>query len=196
MSRRTGTPDGCSSRDEARFGEVYRRYYRPVRDFCRRRVAADAVDDVVAEVFLTTWRRLADVPDGRGALVWLYGVAHRVIGHHWRSTSRRRRLEIRMLSIADHPASTADELVLDGDECRLVLDAIARLGTSDTEVLLLVAWEHLSVVDIAAVLGIAPNAVAQRLHRARRHLGREYRRLQARPIPTPLLRKEVPGDHR
>jgi RNA polymerase sigma-70 factor (ECF subfamily) len=189
MSRRAGTPDGCCSRDEARFGELYGRYYRPVRDYCRRRVAADAVDDVVAEVFLTAWRRLADVPDARGALLWLYGVAFRAIGHHWRSTSRRRRLEVRMLSVADHPASAADELVLDGDECRLVLDAIVRLGATDAEVLLLVAWEHLSVVDIATVLGIAPNAVAQRLHRARSNLGREYRRLQSRPMPTPIASK-------
>jgi RNA polymerase sigma-70 factor (ECF subfamily) len=82
MSTRTGTPDGCCSHDEARFGELYRRYYRPVRDYCRRRVAADAVDDVVAEVFLRVWRRLADVPAGRDALVWLYGVAYRAIGHH------------------------------------------------------------------------------------------------------------------
>jgi RNA polymerase sigma-70 factor (ECF subfamily) len=193
MSTRTGTPDGCCSRDEARFGELYRRCYRPVRDYCRRRVAADAVDDVVAEVFLTAWRRLVDVPDGRDALVWLYGVAYRAIGHHWRSASRRQRLEVRMLSAADDPASAADEPVLDGDECRLVLDAIGRLGTTDVEVLLLVAWERLSLEDIAAVLGIAQNAVAQRLHRARRNLGREYRRLQARPIPTPIARN---GDAR
>lgn len=189
MSRRTGTPDGCCSGDDARFGELYRLYSRPVRDYCRRRVAADAVDDVVAEVFLTAWRRLADVPDGRDAMVWLYGVAYRVIGHHWRSTSRRRRLEVRMLSVADHPGSAADELVLDGDECRLVLDAIARLAATDAEVLLLVAWERLSVVDIAAVLGIAPNAVAQRLHRARRNLGSEFRRLQSRPLSTPTAPK-------
>ena len=180
-----GTPDGCCSRDEARFSELYGRYYRPVRDYCRRRVAADAVDDVVAEVFLTVWRRLADIPDGRGALLWLYGVAFREIGHQWRSASRRRRLEVRMLSVADPPASAADELVLDGDECRLVLDAIVHVGATDAEVLLLVAWENLSVVDIATVLDIAPNAVAQRLHRARSHLGREYRRLQSRPLPTP-----------
>ena len=96
-----------------------------------------------------------------------------------------------MLSVADHPASAADELVLDGDECRLVLDAIVRLGATDAEVLLLVAWEHLSVGDIATVLDIAPNAVAQRLHRARRHLGREYRRLQSRPMPAPIAPKGV-----
>ena len=63
--------------------------------------------------------------------------------------------------------------------------AISRLGDTDAEVLRLVAWEHLSVVDIAAVLEIAPNAAAQRLHRARGNLGREYRRLQSRPNPTP-----------
>ena len=42
--------------------------------------------------------------------------------------------------------------------------------------------EHqLAIGDIAAVLEIAPNAVKQRLHRARRNLAREYRRLDARP---------------
>jgi RNA polymerase sigma-70 factor (ECF subfamily) len=75
--------------------------------------------------------------------------------------------------------------VLDRDACRLVLDAIARLGRTDVEVLLLVAWEHLSIAEIAVVLNIAPNAVTQRLHRARRNLGREYRRLQADPIASP-----------
>jgi hypothetical protein len=69
-----------SHREDARFGELYGRYYRSVHAYCRRRLASDAVDDAVAEVFLTAWRRLPDVPDGDGALVWLYGVAHRVIG--------------------------------------------------------------------------------------------------------------------
>ena len=80
-------------------------YYRPIRDYCRRRVAADVVDDAVSEVFLTAWRRLDDVPAGDAALVWLYGVAYRVIGHQWRTTARRRRLDVRMRSVVDRPAS-------------------------------------------------------------------------------------------
>jgi RNA polymerase sigma-70 factor (ECF subfamily) len=188
MSRRTGIPGGGPG-EEARFGDLYRRCYRSVRDYCRRRVPTDAVDDVVAEVFLTAWRRLDDVPDGRTGLVWLYGVAYRVIGHHWRTMSRRQRLEVRVRAVADHPAPAADDPVVDGDECRLALDAIARLGDADVEVLLLVAWEQLAVADIAAVLGIAPNAVAQRLHRARRNLGREYRRLQSQRFATPIAPK-------
>jgi hypothetical protein len=35
------------------------------------------------------------------------------------------------------------------------------------------------------VLNVDSNTVAQRLHRARRNLGREYRRLQVQPISTP-----------
>ena len=187
MSRRTELAGGASrGDDDALFRELYRGCYRPIRDYCRRRLPHDVVDDAVAEVFLTAWRRLGDVPDGDAALLWLYGVAYRVIGHERRSTARRRRLDARMQSAVCGPASAADERAVEGDECRTVLGAVAGLNETDAEVLLLVAWERLSVGDIAAVLQIAPNAVAQRLHRARRNLGREYRRLQARSISTPI----------
>jgi RNA polymerase sigma factor (sigma-70 family) len=174
-----------SSREDARFGELYGRYYRSVHAYCRRRLVSDAVDDAVAEVFLTAWRRLHDVPDGDAALLWLYGVAHRVIGNQRRGATRHRRLKARIRAVVEQPASAADETVLDGDACRVVLDAITRLGRTDVEVLLLRAWEQLSVAEIAIVLNIAPNAVTQRLHRAHRNLSREYRRLQAQPIATP-----------
>ncbi len=171
--------------EDTRFAELYGRYYRSVHAYCRRRLASDAVDDAVAEVFLTAWRRLHEVPDGDSALMWLYGAAHHVIGNQWRGAARYRRLKARMRTVADQPASAADETVLDHDACRIVHDAIARLGRTDVEVLLLSVWEHLSVAEIAVVLDIAPNAVAQRLHRARSNLGREYRRLQTQPISTP-----------
>jgi DNA-directed RNA polymerase specialized sigma24 family protein len=35
---------------------------RPVREYCSRRVSADAVDDAVADTFLTVWRRIDYVP--------------------------------------------------------------------------------------------------------------------------------------
>jgi RNA polymerase sigma-70 factor, ECF subfamily len=185
MSERTGTAAFVHPPDDAVFAQLYRRFHRPVRDFCRRRVASDLVDDAVAETFLTAWRRLNDVPAGAEALVWLYGVAYRVIGHQRRSTARRRRLENRLRSVVSRPASAADESIINGAEYRLVLTAAARLGDSDAEVLRLTAWERLSVAEVAAVLGIDPNAAKQRLHRARRNLGREYRRLQSQ-LATPV----------
>jgi RNA polymerase sigma-70 factor (ECF subfamily) len=87
--------------------------------------------------------------------------------------------------VALRHASAADELVIDGDESRLVLAAAARLSDTDAEVLRLRAWEQLGITDIAAVLEIAPNAVKHRLYRAKRHLAREYRRLESRQTSTP-----------
>ena len=177
-------PLGTRSED-TRFAELYGRYYRPVHAYCRRRLASDAVDDAVAEVFLTAWRRLQEVPDGDSALMWLYRAAHHVISNQWRGAARYRRLKARMRTVADQSASPADEAVRDRDACRIVLGAITRLGRADVEVLLLSTWEHLSVAEIAIVLNISPNAVAQRLHRAHRNLGREYRRLQTQSFSTP-----------
>jgi RNA polymerase sigma-70 factor (ECF subfamily) len=185
MSYRMGAERVVSSRDDALFAQLYRRHYRPIRDFCRRRVPSDLVDDVVAETFLTAWRRLADVPAGDEALLWLYKVAYRVVGHQWRGTARRRLLEGRLQSVASLSAAAADEFVIDDGECRLVLAAAQQLGNTDAEVLRLSAWEQLSIGDTAAVLGIAPNAVKQRLHRARRNLAREYRRLESQKASTP-----------
>ena len=43
---------------EARFTQLYARFYSPIRAYCNRRVLPDAVDDAVAEAFLTMWRRI------------------------------------------------------------------------------------------------------------------------------------------
>jgi RNA polymerase sigma-70 factor (ECF subfamily) len=184
MNDGPGTESFVGSDKDARFGELYRCYFQLIRAFCRRRLASDLVDDAVAEVFVTAWRRLDVVPAGDAALIWLYGVAYREVGHQWRSTARRRRLHARLVSVVRRPASAPDESVIDGFEHRLALDAAARLDGSDAEVLRLVAWEQLSPGDIAAVLEITPNAVKQRLHRAKRNLAREYRRLEARHVAS------------
>lgn len=180
-----GDTSGGGRAGEARFIELYAQCHGVIRDYCSRRVALDAVDDAVADTFLALWRRLDEVPHGEEALLWAYGVAYRVIGHQWRSTARRRRLLDRLRTVGSRPIAAADTAV-DGDGCRLVSAALARLGNADAEVLRLVAWEHLSIADVAAVVGIEPDAARQRLHRARQRLAREYARLQSRPTLAPV----------
>ncbi len=172
---------GAHCADEERFAKLYARCYQPVRDFCARRVPLEAVDDAVADTFLIVWRRLDEVPAGEAALLWTYGVAYRVIGHQRRSTARRSRLHNRLRTVAFRPVAAADELTVDDDEQRIVLAALARLGDTDVEVLRMVAWEQLSVVDVAAVLSIEADTARQRLHRARRNLAREYDRIRSHP---------------
>ena len=171
-------------REDALFADLYASHHRQIRDYCRRRLACDFVDDAIAEVFLVAWRRIQDVPDGDDALVWLYRVPYRVVGRQWRNSARRARLDVRLRAAVPRPASAADESVLRAAEHELVLRAARHLSDADAEVLRLVAWEQLSTAEVAAVLEINVNAVKQRLHRAKQNLAREYRRLDARTTPT------------
>lgn len=160
---------------EERFTRLFASSYGPLWAYARRRVPADDVDDVVAEVFATAWRRLEDIP-AEAALPWLYGVGHRTIANVRRSRSRRLRLVERLA------AQAPTHITAEGPE---VIDALARLRPRDREVLRLAGWEQLDASDIAAVLGCSANAAALRLSRARKKLreqltGSADRRTQAR----------------
>lgn len=173
---------------DARFVDLYDRFHRPVYAYCRRRTTADQVDDVVADTFLVAWRKIDQVPRGSEVLPWLYGVAYRVLGHQWRGSGRRSRLE-RKLGVVGHEApSTPDEVILVRSESRQVLQALSRLNPTDKEILLLSAWEELPQNDIAVVLNINIGAVRQRLYEAKKNLARQYDRLEKKHN-TPAAKK-------
>src|SRR5437870_2130687 len=70
---------------ERRFHEIYERHREDVTLYVRRRVAADSVEDVVAETFLVCWRKLDQVP--HEPLPWLYAVARKTLANHHRATA-------------------------------------------------------------------------------------------------------------
>ncbi len=148
--------------DDERFESLYRQHAGTVLSYARRRTSAAVAEDVVAEVFLVAWRRLAEVPSCPRP--WLLGVARRTLANQRRSGVRQDALRDRLA--ADHEVISPPA---DGIE-RPVLRALARLRESDRELLLLLAWEGLSTSEAAEVLGIRPRTLSVRLHRARRQL--------------------------
>jgi RNA polymerase sigma factor (sigma-70 family) len=155
---------------QARFAKLYREEGRAILEYALRRVdSREDAADVVAETFLVAWRRIAEVPLGDGARLWLYGVARLTLANLHRAQRRRTRLGSRLaetlrteLSTAPAPAGEAAEL----------LRAVGELGEEDRELLLLVSWEGLGPAEAARVLGISALAARSRLHRTRRKLRR------------------------
>jgi RNA polymerase sigma-70 factor (ECF subfamily) len=147
---------------EVTFEELYRQYAGRVRAYALRRTAATAADDVVAEVFVVAWRRRDDVPDP--SLPWLLAVARRVLANQRRSERRAIALRARLQSA---PVPTVAPNV-----DHRVLRALADLSERDRELLMLIAWEGLSVTEAATVLGARPGTIAVRLHRARERFAR------------------------
>lgn len=182
------TPPG----EPNRFTEIYSRHYGDVYAYCRRRVGPDGVDDLVADVFTSVWKRIEDAPPTESALPWIYRIAFNKTGNHWRARSRRKSLQSRLEeSGATHVATPIADQVIVREEVREVLDVANRLSVSDLEVLRLSLWEQLTHVEIAEVLAMKPNAVKQRVHRAKKRLIEEYERATGRPA-VPL--EEPLGD--
>lgn len=154
--------------DRARFERVYRDTYGRITAYAARRCRSpqDAAD-VVAETFTIAWRRVRDLPAGEQALLWLYGVARKVLANHFRGEVRRQSLSVELdTELADLYADPASM------ELRLIGQVFRTLPEGDRELLSLVAWEGLEREEIATVLGLTRNAVRVRLHRARRRFAR------------------------
>lgn len=174
---------------DIRFVEIYEAYFRRVYGYCRRRTSPDRVDDVVAETFLAAWRRINDVPVGDEALPWLYQVAYRTLGNHWRGLSRRRNLDDKLSSIGVTPVSAVEDYIVRGHEFRQVLEASSALKSTDQEILKLAVWEELPHAHIAVALEISAGAVKQRLYEARKNLTHEYNRLENQRTKPPAVQK-------
>jgi RNA polymerase sigma-70 factor (ECF subfamily) len=145
----------------------------PLRRFLARRTDPETADDVLSETLLVCWRRFDELPEQ--ALPWAYGVARHVLANAERSSRRQQRVAARVASV-DPPREVPDQA---GPRDDVVLDALARLGEGDAELLRLWAWEQLGPAEIATVLGVTPNAVSLRLQRARARLGDEIGKIEA-----------------
>lgn len=145
-------------------GIIYDRHAPAVHSYLARRVDTVVVDDLLSEVFVVAVgarRRVRPHASG-SALPWLYGIAHNVVRAHRRRST---------------PAAAPEAHDLDWDAVDARLDAaaavqdlrsaLATLSNHERDLLLLVAWEQLTVTEAAEALGITATAARSRLHRAR-----------------------------
>lgn len=161
----SGPPIAASQGErQRRFEAAYAAHHGPVFGYVLRRTSnSDDAADVIAEIFLTAWRRLEDMPPGPQARLWLYGVARRVLANHYRGERRRWALADRLradLAVHRPPEHTG--------ELAQIAQAFRGLPAADRELLALASWEGLDHGQIAVVLGCSRNAVRIRLHRARK----------------------------
>ena len=174
--------------DEHEFRDFYARTIEDVWRFARRRCArADEADDVTAETFAVAWRRRQEIP-ADAARPWLFGVARLVLSNLQRAHRRRQDLFVRLATVEeprvhDAPAERDDA----------VWRSLAALTESDRDLLLMRAWDELSVAEIALVLDTTPATVSSRLYKARQRLAREIERRDPTPpghvLDDPTVRR-------
>jgi len=142
---------------------VYGYLIRMVR---RRDVAEDLLQETFLRLAQHATRLAADTRLG----AWLFTVAHRLV------VSWSRAQAVRAQLAGDLPARAPDDgrsplEALADSQAQLALErAFAALAPAYREVALLVGLEGLAPTEVAQILGHSPEAVRQRLARARTQL--------------------------
>lgn len=153
---------------EQRFTQLYRETRQDVLAYLIRRSSSlEDATEALAETYAAAWRKHDQIPEGPQARLWLFGVARNEL----RASARQARSEDKLTrELATQLRVAGHEQAHTTDETGPIDRALATLSAIDYEIVTLTAWEGLAPREIAAVLGLSPNAVRIRLHRARSHL--------------------------
>jgi len=143
-------------------GALYRVAYSVLRN------PADA-EDAVQEAFLRVLRHRHSLGEVRDHRVWLIRIVWNIV------LDRKRRAKTRpetddvaeLARVLPSTGLSAEEAAAAAQHHAHVLACVERLPAKERQVLLLSAFDELSSVEIAAVLGITESSVRSRLFRAR-----------------------------
>jgi RNA polymerase sigma factor (sigma-70 family) len=162
--------------DSDAFGVLFERHSRAVYNFAFRLTADWAqAEDAASEVFLTAWRRRAEVvfTTGSGSVLpWLLGVANNHLRNQRRGRRRADTAIARLDANAVQPDHSDETLGRMADEAQMaeVQAVVQQLPEQERDVLALCAWGGLDYADAAIALAVPVGTVRSRLSRARVHL--------------------------
>jgi RNA polymerase sigma-70 factor (ECF subfamily) len=144
--------------DERGFAALHARFARMVHAILLARLPPADAEDLMQEVFLSAWKKLAQLDDPAVFGAWLATIArHRAADYH------RRRHDTESLdeTVGDPRADRAAERA----ETRRVLAAIQSLPEAYHETLLMRLCEGMTGPEIAEMTGLEPGSVRVNLHR-------------------------------
>ncbi|TAK68280.1 MAG: sigma-70 family RNA polymerase sigma factor [Actinomycetota bacterium] len=157
---------------ETRFRDMFLTHQHAVVAYAARRTDPPgdltAAQDVASAVFVTAWKRLDDI--GSDPLPWLLVTARHVLSDSRRERRRRRSRERRHSDDRSLTPGAVPDLAQQVSDVLVVRATLAALGEQDRELATLLAWDDLTLVQAAQVLGITPDAARTRWKRLRARL--------------------------
>jgi RNA polymerase sigma-70 factor (ECF subfamily) len=167
---KAGLVAGVRRGDTAAFDRVYE-IYRPrlfafLLRLSRSRTAAE---DLLDETWLRLVAHAGSLRPDTNLAAWLFTVARNLYWTHRRSSVLEESKATELLTLWPAPENWPSpfDLASAGELGRRIERVLATLPPQHREVLLLVAYEGLTPSEAAVVCGITPEALRQRLARAR-----------------------------
>ncbi|MCE2412994.1 RNA polymerase sigma factor [Candidatus Poribacteria bacterium] len=166
--------------DESAFSALVRKYQKPVHAFVRRKVGDFHIaEEITQDIFLRVYERLQTLKNPSTFVRWLYVIAARQC-FAWfekkrmtmKSLDAMSPEELEELAYAQYRAEQQDEFA--NEQYReVVKHLLQKLPESERTVVTLHYLSNMTCEDISKFLGVSPNTVKSRLHRARNRLKKE-----------------------
>lgn len=125
------------------------------------------IDDVVAEAFITAWKKWEDRPQPALMKSWIFTMTRNQCMNHIRS-EKARRFRDDAYAQSRLTSDFADAAVF--TQAEQLAQALDQLEDEEFHLVVLVYWDRLSHQEIAIRLGLTAEAVAMRISRVRRKL--------------------------
>ena len=156
--------------DSQAFALIYDTFIKKIYDFVfYKTMHQQLAEDLTSQTFLKAWKNIAQFKGGNFS-AWLYTIARNIVVDHYRSQKE-------ILAVEDFWDLKADDDVLGEVEERLKIEklqqGLARLKSSEREILMLRLWQDLPFKEIAVILGKNEGAAKMSFARAMESLKKE-----------------------
>lgn len=154
---------------------------------CRMGVPRSDAEDVVQDIFVVVYRRLADF-EGRSQLkTWVFTIAIHLVQHYFRTHARKpgdrataKGTEVQALVESRERCPSVEVERMEGWDA---LDRVlAQLDEGKRLVFVLAEIEQMTLSEIGAIVGTNANTVATRLRAARQAFEKAMTRFQVREL--------------
>lgn len=159
----------CQRRDPGAADELVTLFEKPLLYYLRRMAESEAdAWDLFQETWMSVFRALPQLRDGRALPAFLYRVAR----NHALAHLRHRNVDLRFYAAVEETATdVAAEPTFTGEDAAAVHASLDKLSLPHREALTLFFLQDLTIEEIASVLAIPPGTVKSRLHHAKKALG-------------------------
>ena len=172
--------------DAGALSMLYEQFRRPIHSYAYRLLGSqEDADDITQEVFMRVFMAWDGLQDRDHLSAWLYRIATNLCVDLLR---RRKRISWRFLSQHtrdEQHCNTAENLLLPADsggipeiaEREHIQLALANMPEEYVVALLLNTAQGIPYQEVAAIVGISPNAAATRISRAKKMFVEQYQRI-------------------
>jgi RNA polymerase sigma factor (sigma-70 family) len=157
--------------EQKAYAELVNRYQNYVFTLTLRFIKSrEDAEEVSQDIFVKAYRSLADFRGASKFSTWLYTIVNTTCI----TFLRKKRLDIQSLdnekvfeTVENHDSGFNANQVEQKSKINMVNTAISMLSRDDSEILTLFYKAEQSLEEISQILGLEPNTVKVRLHRAR-----------------------------